>query len=172
VSLPPGHSARQCQPRFVVDANLGKLANYLRLCGFDTLYRSDYRDPEITAISTSQQRILLSRDRQLLKRRQLTHAYYVQATNPRRQLLEVLTRFDLARSMRPFSRCLRCNGPLEAVPKSALTKELQPRTRRYYQQFWRCRHCRRIYWKGSHYLHMLRFLRTVRRWLAQDRTED
>ncbi|MFQ5487295.1 MAG: Mut7-C RNAse domain-containing protein [Gammaproteobacteria bacterium] len=165
--LPSGSTATQRRPRFVVDANLGKLADYLRMCGFDTLYRSDYRDPEIAAISTSQQRILLSRDRQLLKRRQLTHAYYVRATNPRRQLLEVLARFDLARSMRPFSRCLRCNDPIEAVPKSALTKELQPRTRRYYQQFWRCHHCLRIYWKGTHYLHMLRFLREVRQRLAQ-----
>ena len=147
--------------RFIVDANLGKLASHLRLCGFDTLYRSDYDDREIARIASEQGRILLTRDRQLPKRSHLRHAYFVRATQPRRQLSEVMAHFDLAAEQRPFTRCLRCNGPIEAVPARAVQDSLPPRTHRYYQSFWRCRDCGRVYWKGPHYMHMLRFLRGV-----------
>ena len=107
------------EPRFVLDVHLGRLASYLRLLGFDTLYRNDYDDEELTGISQTQRRILLSRDIGLLKRSAITHGAFLHATDPRRQLREVCDRFQLDARIEPFSRCARCNGrvePLGAAP--------------------------------------------------------
>jgi len=103
------------EPRFVLDVHLGRLASYLRLLGFDTLYRNDYEDDELERISRAEHRILLSRDTGLLKRSTVTHGAFVHTTDPRRQLREVLDRFQLDARIRPFSRCARCNGKVEAV---------------------------------------------------------
>jgi len=139
------------EPRFVCDANLGRLARYLRLLGFDTLYRNDFRDREVAELSARQRRILLTRDRRLLRRRILTHAYFVRAEDPREQAREVVRRFDLAARARPFTRCARCNGLLEDVDKEQILDRLEPKTRRYYDRFRRCRDCARLYWQGSHH---------------------
>lgn len=139
------------EPRFVLDTHLGKLASYLRLLGFDTVYQNDADDATLARISATEHRILLTQDRGLLKRRLVTHGYAVRAAQPRAQLLEVVRRFDLARLIEPFSRCLRCNGPLKPVAKAAILDQLPPRTRRDYDTFWQCQACRGIYWQGSHY---------------------
>lgn len=136
--------------RFVVDGHLGTLARYLRLCGLDTLYRRDYGDEELAAISAGDQRILLTRDRNLLKRRIITHGYCVRHDDPREQLAEVFRRFDLAGMVEPFTRCVRCNGLLEDVDKAEIEHRLQPLTRKYYDVFRRCTECGHIYWRGSH----------------------
>jgi uncharacterized protein with PIN domain len=147
--------------RFVLDAHLGRLAAYLRLFGFDTLHRNDYDDPTLADISANERRILLTRDRRLLMRRQITHGYYVRATQPQRQLLEVLARFDLLKSHRPFTRCLHCNGEIAAVPKELVLSRLQPRTRAAYDEFWRCRACGKVYWKGMHYRRLQQLVTVV-----------
>ncbi len=138
-------------PRFVCDANLGRLAKYLRLLGLDTGYRNDYRDAEVAELSVREGRILLTRDRRLLRRRILTHGYFVRAQDPRAQTREVLRRFDLGGRARPFTRCIRCNGLLEDVDKTAILDRLEPKTRKYYDRFKRCRQCGHIYWQGSHH---------------------
>ncbi|MGE3481751.1 MAG: Mut7-C RNAse domain-containing protein [Gammaproteobacteria bacterium] len=137
--------------RFVLDVHLGRLAAYLRLLGFDTLHRNDYDDPTLAEISVNERRILLTRDRRLLMRKQITHGYYVRATRPREQLLEVLIRFDLLKAQRPFTRCLHCNGAIAAVSKAGILPRLQPRTRIAYNEFWQCQSCGKVYWKGMHY---------------------
>lgn len=142
------------ETRFVVDVNLGRLAAYLRMAGFDTLYRNDTSDARLVEISRDAQRILLTRDRQLLKHGDITHGYYVRSDRPARQLQEVMQRFDLCHTLTPFSRCLRCNQQLTPVPKAEIRDRLPPRTRRYYDRFWLCSRCGRIYWKGSHYHRM------------------
>jgi uncharacterized protein len=142
------------EPRFVLDTHLGRLAAYLRLLGFDTLYRNDARDDELAQISSGEGRILLTRDRGLLKRSQVTHGYCVRETGPRRQLAEVVRRFDLSRSIAPFQRCMRCNGMLQPVRKEEVMDRLPPRTREYYDEFYICPACDRGYWKGSHYRQM------------------
>ena len=139
------------QPRFIADAHLGGLAKYLRLLGFDTLYRNDIHDGEVAQIAASDRRIVLTRDRDLLMHRTITHGCYVRAMKPLRQLEEVLTRLDLFRSIQPFTRCLCCNRSLEPIGKEALTERLPPDTLRYYTEFRTCRECGRIYWPGSHY---------------------
>ncbi|MCG6870381.1 MAG: Mut7-C ubiquitin/RNAse domain-containing protein [Gammaproteobacteria bacterium] len=137
--------------RFVADCNLGRLARYLRLLGFDTLYENDFRDERVARISADEGRVLLTRDRRLLQRRIVTHGMYVRETEPRRQVTEVLRRLDLARDVSPFSRCSRCNGTLQTVEKSEVLDRLEPKTRRYYHFFRRCTDCGQVYWKGSHY---------------------
>lgn len=136
--------------RFVVDGHLGTLARYLRLCGFDTLYNRDYVDDELARMSARDERILLTRDRNLLKRRIVTHGYCVRHDDTRKQLAEVFRRFDLYAAVEPFTRCARCNGMLEDVDKSAIEHLLQPLTRKHYETFRRCKECGHIYWRGSH----------------------
>jgi uncharacterized protein with PIN domain len=139
------------EPRFVVDCNLGRLARYLRLLGFDTLYQNNFSDQEVAAISQQQRRIVLTRDRRLLLRKIITHGLFVRAEHPREQVREVLQRLDLHGMAHPFSRCTRCNGLLEATPKEAVDHHLQPKTRRYYDQFLQCTRCGQIYWRGGHH---------------------
>ncbi len=145
-------------PRFVCDAHLGRLAGYLRLLGFDALYRADYDDAEIARISSAEHRILLTRDRALLKRSQVSHGYWVRETDALRQLREVVTRFDLRRLIRPFTRCMRCNQRLQDVSKAAIFDQLWERTRQEHDHFRRCLGCGRIYWRGSHYERLCRLL--------------
>lgn len=137
-------------PRFVADAHLGKLARYLRLMGFDTLYRNDYHDRELAEISARQRRILLTRDRDLLKRRIVTHGCFVREADPWRQLEALFRRLDLYRLARPYRRCINCNGLLETVEKARIAHLLGPKTRRYFDAFRRCADCGQIYWGGSH----------------------
>ncbi len=137
--------------RFVLDVHLGKLATYLRLLGFDTWYRYDCDDPELAAISNSEQRILLTRDRGLLKRSIVTYGYWVRAIEPIQQSREVLQRFALWAKIQPFRRCLRCNGDLVSVELDEVSARLPAKTRQYYDEFFLCQKCQQVYWKGSHY---------------------
>ena len=147
------------EPRFVLDGHLGQLATYLRLLGFDSLYRNDYEDREMALVSREEGRILLTKDRGLLKRKMVSHGYLVREIDPELQMLEVVRRFDLRDRLQPFRRCLRCNGLTDAVPKSAVVDRLPANTRRYYDEFRMCRDCQQIYWKGSHYKRMRAFLK-------------
>ncbi|MBP8974581.1 MAG: Mut7-C ubiquitin/RNAse domain-containing protein [Anaerolineae bacterium] len=139
------------RPRFVLDVHLGRLAGYLRLLGFDVLYSSDCDDATLAALSRDERRTLLTRDRGLLKRRQVTHGYCVRATNPREQVREVLRRFDLYCLVAPFSRCIRCNGVLEPVAKQSVENRLPPQVRAHHDDFRICAACGQVYWRGSHY---------------------
>lgn len=147
--------------RFVLDAHLGTLARYLRLCGFDTLYRNDYRDDELAEISAQQERILLTRDRDVLKRRIVTHGCFIRHDRPRDQLVEVLQRFQLQAAVTPFTRCARCNGLLREVDKTEIADRLEPLTRRHYHRFRQCEDCGRVYWRGSHVAHIERLFERV-----------
>ena len=137
--------------RFVADVNLGKLARYLRLLGFDTLSDGRWHDAELVAIAGEQQRMLLTKDRPLLKRSAVTHGYLVRAAQPMDQVVEVARRFDLADSVRPFSRCMECNGVVRSVPKAEVDHLLEPLTRRHFDDFRQCPDCERVFWKGSHH---------------------
>ncbi|OBG42940.1 Mut7-C RNAse domain-containing protein [Mycolicibacterium fortuitum] len=138
-------------PRFVVDVNLGRLARLLRVLGFDEWWSSAADDQTLADISLDQQRILLTRDRGLLKRRTITHGLFVHSQHPEEQTIEVLRRLDLRRQTKPFTRCVRCNGQLAAVAKEQVIDQLEPLTRRYYDEFSQCPECGRIYWAGSHF---------------------
>ncbi len=143
------------ETRFVVDVNLGRLARLLRVLGFDVWWSSDADDHTLADISLEQQRILLTRDRGLLKRRAITHGLFVHSEQPERQAREVIRRLDLRERLAPLTRCVRCNGKLAAVSKDEVSDQLEPLTRRYYDEFSRCHDCGRIYWAGSHYERLL-----------------
>ena len=146
------------EPRFVLDTHLGRLAGYLRMAGFDVLYRNDYGDEELARVSRDERRILLTRDVGLLKRGMVTHGYFVRETAVRRQFAEVMRRFDLFRSVRPFTRCLRCNTVLEKADKTEVAGRLPPRAAELFNEFRQCPACGRVYWKGGHYRRMSEFL--------------
>lgn len=148
--------------RFVVDVNLGRLARLLRLFGFDVWWSSDADDETLVDISLAQRRILLTRDRALLKRRIITHGVFVHSDDPEAQTLEVIRRLDLSERLAPLTRCLRCNGQLAAVSKEEVIDRLEPLTRRYYNDFVRCAECSRIYWPGSHHAKLLRLVERIR----------
>ena len=138
------------EPRFVLDVHLGRLAGYLRLLGFDCLYRNDYADDELVAISRDEHRIVLSRDTGLLKRSEVTHGAFVHAQDPRHQLREVLERFQLHRRIAPFSRCGRCNGTLSRVAKDDARALVPSAIAGRHDDFRRCKRCGQVYWPGSH----------------------
>ena len=140
--------------RFVLDVHLGRLAAYLRMMGFDSLYRNNYDDSTLANISADEQRTLLTCDRQLLMRKQVTHGYFVRSRQPQQQLFEVLSRFDLFDKKKPFTRCMHCNGITQPVNKQEIEARLQAETKKYYNEFFQCEDCNKIYWKGSHYLKM------------------
>lgn len=151
------HSLSRVRPapypkaQFVLDVHLGKLATYLRLLGFDALYRPNYDDQELAQLSSQEQRILLTQDRGLLKRSIVTHGYIIRSSDPEQQAIEVLERFSLQDAVAPLERCPRCNGMLTAVDKATVVDQLPPLTRLHYDEFVRCQRCQQVYWQGAHY---------------------
>lgn len=143
---------------FVADAHLGGLARLLRMAGFDTLYDNGYRDEEIVAIARGEARTVLTRDRELLKRRELVHGCYLHAIRPEAQLRELSARLRLAAAALPLTRCLHCNRLLRPVAKAAVAERLPPAVCARQQQFTTCDACGRVFWKGSHYQRMLAML--------------
>lgn len=140
--------------RFVADAHLGGLARLLRMAGFDTLYDNGFADAEIARLAEGDGRIVLTRDRALLKRRRISHGCYMHALEPTAQLAEILARLDLTGRLRPLTLCLDCNAPLEPVAKAEVVDRLPPSIRENQQRFSACRVCRRIFWEGGHWQRM------------------
>ncbi len=139
---------------FVLDVHLGRLARWLRLLGFDVKYRNDYEDPEIIQIALNEHRIILTRDRRMLFNSRVAHACWIHAVLPEAQVQEVLRRLDLFNQIKPFYRCTVCNGIIKKVNKMDIIDQLEPGTIRYYEEFFQCPDCSRIYWKGTHYERM------------------
>jgi uncharacterized protein with PIN domain/sulfur carrier protein ThiS len=139
---------------FIADAHLGGLARLLRMSGFDTLYDSSFCDSRIAAISLQEGRIVLTRDRDLLKRKEITHGCYVRALKAEQQLCEICQRLDLIGSMRPFTLCPHCNARLHAIDKAVVQPLLPAAVLECYEKFSICDICKRIFWKGSHWQRM------------------
>jgi len=154
-------SPGRIEPRFVLDVHLGRLAAYLRLAGFDAAYNNDAADSDLAASSSRETRVLLTRDVGLLYRNEVRHGYFVRETLPARQLLEVIRHFALAGRLRPFTRCLRCNVPVEEVTDESALAHVPPRVRARHTEFRLCPACGRVYWKGTHYEWMTGLLRRV-----------
>ncbi len=144
--------------KFVLDVHLGKLAKYMRMLGFDTLYETGYDDMDIVAIAGNEKRIILTRHRELLKMKVVTHGYWIRSTNPLKQAAEVIHRFDMISSSKPFYRCLACNGIIMKTDKESVLPCIEAGTKRYYEEFSRCTSCGKIYWKGTHYERMERII--------------
>jgi len=141
-------------PLFLADAHLGGLARFLRMIGFDTLHDNSYADADIRRIAEGEKRIVLTRDRELLKCREIERGAYVRALKAEGQLREVAKRFALAPLARPFTRCLVCNLALRRVDKNEVAPLLPAKVRRVQTQFMRCEACGRLYWPGTHHERM------------------
>jgi len=141
--------------RFIADVHVGKLAKALRITGFDTLYENNYSDKEIAAIAEAQQRIILTRNKRLLKQTTVKWGYWLRSNQPEDQLTEVIKRYNLQDKIQPFTRCLECNGMIEPVTKNMVTDKLPVNTERFFHEFYQCTNCKKLYWKGSHYERMM-----------------
>jgi len=138
-------------PTFVADVHLRRLARFLRLLGFDALHSSEADDATLIELSAGEGRVLLSRDRQLLKHGRLIHGYWVRSTDPVQQARETVRRFDLSDKARPFSRCPVCNGELETVDKASVAQTIPPKTARWLDKYVQCAVCGKLYWRGTHF---------------------
>ncbi|HUU28835.1 MAG TPA: Mut7-C RNAse domain-containing protein [archaeon] len=146
------------EPKFILDVHLGKLARYLRMLGFDTLYENNYQDPEIVKIAEAEKRIVLTCDLELLKIKAVKQGLLIRSRNPVEQLTEVILHFNIYQQIKPFYRCLVCNGIIIKVAKETIVNRLPPETKLYYDEFYQCTACDKVYWKGSHHLKMKDFI--------------
>jgi uncharacterized protein with PIN domain len=147
--------------RFVVDVNLGRLARLLRLLGFDTAYDPAMDDADIARVSAAEHRVVLTRDRGLLMRRIISHGYYVRSQLPREQAVEVLARLDLTGEVRTFSRCTECNGRIVPREKGQVLQLLPQNTRRFYDEFFQCEQCGKVFWHGAHWGNLQELVQTI-----------
>ena len=155
------------EARFLADAHLGALARRLRLLGFDTALAGDGADHALAERAQAEARILLSRDRELLKHRRVLRGRLVRSTDPDDQLDEVLERYALKNALRPFSRCLECNAPLRPVERALVADRLPPSVAAGHTAFTKCDGCGRIYWPGSHWSRLRARVEAIRRRLER-----
>jgi len=137
-------------PKFILDVHLGKLARYMRMLGFDTFYENDMNDESIVKLSLKEKRTILTRDVGLLKRKTITHGYYIRNTKTDQQLEEVVNRFQLEKLINEFTRCIDCNGILTSISKEKVIDKLPSKIKIHYTKFFICTECSKIYWHGSH----------------------
>jgi uncharacterized protein with PIN domain len=147
--------------RFILDVHLGKLARFLRMLGFDTAYSPEWDDDEIIRFSQEQSRIILTRAIGILKQSRVSHGHWIRHHQPLDQLNEVLGTLDLSRQLRPFTRCMECNGLISPVSKDEIQAFVAPEIFGRFDAFWQCEGCRKIYWQGSHYARMLERIKCI-----------
>jgi uncharacterized protein with PIN domain len=145
-------------PRFICDVQLGRLCKYLRMLGWDTHYSNLYTPDDLIELSLEEKRIILTRNVRLARHKRVTHALWIRSSDPLEQLKELVTKLHLSNQANPLTRCLVCNGLLVPVEKHKILSRLEPRTAKYYTEFFDCLTCDQIYWKGSHYANMLQFI--------------
>jgi uncharacterized protein len=150
-------------PKFLLDIHLGKLARNLRLCGFDAFLFNGELDAELVHQALKARRIVLTRDLELLKRGTLKRGYWIRNDTPGHQLTEVIKRYNLFNRLQPFHRCLICNGKLKMISKKKIVDQLPAKVREYFNEFFQCSSCGKLYWKGSHYSSMKRKIEKLER---------
>jgi len=148
--------------RFIADVHLGSLARSLRLLGFDTTWERDLADEAIIEIAGDERRIILTRDKGILKNGHVTHGYWLRSTDPMQQLEGVIAALDLAGGIEPYTRCMECNGELESVKRSEVARAVPLQVFLVYRDFKRCRNCKRVYWRGSHLKRLDRIVERAR----------
>lgn len=144
---------------FIADVHLGKLVRKMRLLGLDVLYDPRHSTADLLHFMNEEKRIILTRNKAILMRKSVERGYLVRARQPERQIIEVLKRFELARGLKPLSRCVKCNGLLSEVSKAQVVDKLKHLTKKYYRQFYRCTDCNTIYWDGAH-------VKNIRHWIT------
>jgi len=151
------------EPKYILDVHLGKLAKYLRMIGLDTLYDNNYNDSEIVKIAEAEKRTVLTRDARILKIKAVTRGYWIRSQCPVEQVNEVILRFNLFSHIKPFHRCIECNGITRKTTKESIINKLQSRTKLYYDDFYQCTSCEKVYWKGSRCYKIKSFIDNLRK---------
>ena len=153
----------ETSPKFIVDINAGKLARWLRLIGYDTLLFDHREDSRLIYIALKENRIVLTRDTQMMKRRVITigelKALLISSDNPREQIRQVIKELDLNPAFNRFSICLECNQPLAKISKEEVENKVPPYVYRTQSEYVECPNCHRIYWQGTHWQAMVKKLR-------------
>jgi uncharacterized protein with PIN domain len=144
------------KPKFIADVHLGRLSRYLRMMGFDVLYENNFEDDEIVIISLEEKRAILTKDRGILKRSEVTHGYWVRSIKVKEQAIEIIKRFDLKKLIN------ECNSILEPISKQEIIDELPPKVSKSQKSFSICPSCKKLYWKGTHHQRMLSFIKTIK----------
>jgi uncharacterized protein len=158
---------RQALPHtFALDTHLGALARLLRLMGLDTHYQWNITDRELAQRAATDHCIVLTRDISLLKQKIIEWGYWLRSQDPYEQLLEVVRRYNLSPYFEPFTRCLLCNAFIHPVEKALVLHQLPPNTEAYFDEFYQCKGCGKVYWKGSHYERMQELISRVIRDVA------
>jgi len=147
-------------PKFIVDVHLGKVAKMLRLLGFDVFFDSLMDDGGILDESLKNKRIILTRDRGILKQRQARYGYYVRGDTLKDRMKGIIKRYELKDKIKPLTRCCECNGKLTYIRKEEILSQLEPLTRKHYDKFYRYASCDKIYWQGSHFPSLLAGLKS------------
>jgi uncharacterized protein len=150
------------EPKFILDVQLGSLAKYMRMLGFDAGYKNRYSRNEIIILSINEHRTILTKDRNILKRNDVTRGYWIREKEVLDQVKEVTSRFHLYGLIQPFSRCMKCNMLLKEIGGEKVIETLEENTKEFYDEFFICTSCSRIYWKGSHYKEMLKTIKDIR----------
>ena len=152
------------EPRFVVDVNVGRLAKWLRVMGYDTLFPRTETDNELVRIALREGRVLVTRDSGLVLRRAARlgqmRVLYIVKDDLRSQLRQLVRDLNL-NPANGFSRCVRCNQPLESVAKAEVADRLPAYVSQTQCKFMRCPDCQRIYWRGPHWSNMMAELAEV-----------
>jgi len=149
------------EPKFICDVHLGKLARRLRLLGLDVKYRNHLKDEKLSKISEKEKRILLTRDTRLLMRKNVKRGILIRSCDPEEQVIEVLDRLNLKDELKPFTRCLKCNGLLVSFSKKdkkyeQVKSRIPPKVKKWCAEFSICKKCGKIYWRGSHYKNLIK----------------
>ena len=143
------------EAKFLVDINAGKLARWLRLMGYDTLLFRDKDDGEMLNIALSQERVILTKDSQVIKRQLITSgklkAIFIEDDNPKTQLRQIVSALNLDYQFKPFSVCLECNQNLIERDKNEVRDLVPPYVFKTQSQYMECPSCHRIYWRGTHW---------------------
>ena len=147
-------------PAFIADCHLGKLAKYLRLMGFDTLYFTHIDDNDLITLALEQNRTILTRDKGLSERSKAP-VLFLESMDTKTQLQTLISHFRLKEHPAPFSRCIVCNTPLQVIEKAEVMHRVPEKVLRHFSRFEYCSVCDRVYWQGDHYRHMKRFLESV-----------
>lgn len=150
------------EPKFIADVHLGKLTRYLRMMGFDVNYNNRINDDEIVKISIEERRAILTKDLGILKRSEVTHGYWVRSAFVKEQVVEIIKRFDLRKSIKEFTRCIECNTLLEPISKEEIFDELPPKVSESQNEFKQCPGCNKNYWPGTHHQKMLSFIQSFK----------
>ena len=144
--------------KFIADEMLGRLAKWLRICGFDTAYFMHVRDSELLRLSILEKRVLLTRDTLLIKRRGIKNFLFISYDQPFEQIKQVVRELKIPYPVEPFSRCIMCNDLLETYTKEDACRTVPEYVCQTQDVFGQCPTCNKIYWKGTHYERMEKIL--------------